>query len=246
MRKSRTHKGFTLIELIVVVAILGVLVGIAAPALMKYFDSGDTVKCRKQLEELAKLGAKYSQDMAHRNLLPTSGMDDDEDTPEMDESEGWWVALAPELDSTVLPGGKRKKMRVSAIFHCPGDKRNSGGDGVMIEADVRTVSYVSWTDASENPKNPNSQVRLLGKKHLDNLPWLSDGEPKKGQSVNDFASFKKMVMPAKDRHGNTIMVAYASGQVRAFEVGEDAGKAAKELFDKINPDKIIPVNNKRK
>lgn len=240
MRKSRTHKGFTLIELIVVVAILGVLVGIAAPAIMKYFDSGDMVKCRKQLEELAKLGAKYSQDIAHHYSLPASGMDDVEDTPEMDESEGWWVALAPELDSTVLPGGKRKKMRVSAIFHCPGDKRNSGGDGVMIEADVRTVSYVSWA------KVPNSPVRLLGRFHLDNLPWLSDGEPKKGQSVNDFASFKKMVMPAKDRHGNTIMVAYASGQVRAFEVGEDAGKAAKELFDKINPDEIIPVNKKRK
>lgn len=245
MTYRRTHRGFTLIELIVVMAILGVLIGIAAPALIGYLNSGDVVKCRANLEEISKLGLKYGEDMGHRNLLPTSGMDDDEDTPEMNESEGWWYALALEMDSTVLPS-KNKKMKLSTIFHCPGDQRKSVPASGLMEGDLQTVSYVSWTDGSEDKSNPNSQIRTTGKKHLDNLPWLSDGIPQKGKSVIDLETFTKMVMPTIERHSDTVVVAYASGQVRAFKVNDPENANAKELFQRINPDKLIPLRNKRK
>lgn len=243
MRYRRTCKGFTLIELIVVIAIIGVLAGISAPVLFSYMDSGDVVKCRVNLEQLAKLGLKYGEDMAHQNLLPTSGMDDDEDTPEVNESDGWWVMLAQELDSTVMSG--KGKMKVASIFHCPGDRRHKVTDGALMEANVGTVSYVSWSDGSEDKNNPHSQIRTLGKKHLDALPWLSDGIPQKGRSVIDLASFRKMVMPAVGRHRNTIMVAYASGVVKPFE-SKDENPDAKELFQRINPDKLIPQQQKKK
>lgn len=243
MRYRRTHRGFTLIEIIVAVAIVAVLVTIAGGAVFRRMSSGEVVKCRTNLEELVKLGIKYSEDLGHQNLLPTSGMDDDEDTPEMDESEGWWLALAQELDSTVLPN-KKKKMKLSVIFHCPSDKRRDVPRSGIMEADENTVSYVSWTDASEpQNQNPNSQIRIEGNKRLDNLPWLSDGVPQKGKSVNDYDSFRSMVVPALKRHNNTLLVAYASGQVRAFETAE---MDTKELFKKINPDKLIPLRRKRK
>lgn len=248
MTYRRIHRGFTLIELIVVIAILGVLMGIAAPTLMGFLNAGDVVKCRTNLEQVAKLGVKYSEDMVHQNLLPTSGMDDDDDTPEINESEGWWLTLAQELDSTVLPSRNHKKMKISTIFHCPGDRRAVVDSGAsLMDADVKTVSYVSWTDGSEDKSNPNSQIRTLGKKHLDTLPWLSDGIPVKGQSVNDYDSFLKMVMQPSvlERHKNTILVAYASGVVVPFEV-KDEKPDPKALFLKINPEKTIPVRNKRK
>lgn len=245
MTYRRSLKGFTLIELIVVIAIIGVLAGISAPFLFSKMNAGDMVKCRANLEQLSKLGIKYGEDMAHQNLLPTSGMDDDEDTSDINESEGWWLSLAQELDSTVYPSRKNNKMKVSPIFHCPGDRRRQVQDADLMEADVNTVSYVSWTDGSEDKSNPNSQIRTLGKKHMDTLPWLSDGIPVKGQSVNDFNSFCKMVMPAIDRHSNTLMVAYASGLVRAYEVDEEKNDP-KQLFLRVNPDKGIPIRNKRK
>ena len=245
MKMRRVCKGFTLIELIVVIAIIGVLVGIAAPQFFSFLNSGDLVKCRANMQELAKLGLKYSEDVAHPNVLPTSGMEDDEDTHNIRESEGWWLTLAQELDSTVLPPNRKRAMKISTIFHCPGDKRKSVDANGTMDGTVDTVSYVSWTDGSDDEENIHSQIRTSGKKHLDLLPWLSDGIPVKGRSVVDFATFNKMVMPALARHGNTIMVAYASGVVQGFEA-KDEEPDAKALFLKINPDRLIPVQQRKK
>lgn len=243
---NRMHKGFTLIELIVVIAIIGVLVGIAAPQLMSYLSSGDVVKCRTNMEELAKLGLRYSEDVAHPHLLPVSGMDDDEDTKGVKESDGWWVALAQQLDSTVVPDSRKKQMQISTIFHCPGDQRmkNVPASGLM-PASVESVSYVSWTDGSEDEENASSCIRTTGKKHVDALPWLSDGVPVKGRSVTSYEAFRKMVMPAVERHGNTIMVVYASGAVQGIKV-EDEDVDPKKLFLKINPEKLVPVQRKHR
>lgn len=237
MRFHTGHRqsGFTLIELIVVIAILATLMAIAAPAFYNHLKAGDVTKCRSQLEQISKLGTKYSQDMAHKALLPTSGMDDDEDTKTVNESDGWWISVAPELDSTVYPRTAKGKMKVSTIFHCPGDLRVKIGSDSMMQADEKSVSYVSWTDATEDRDNPNSCIRTTARQNLDTLPWLSDGNPEKGKSVTDLASFRKMVMPALERHDSTIVVAYASGAIKAIKVEDDEEVKAEELFKRIAP-----------
>jgi prepilin-type N-terminal cleavage/methylation domain-containing protein len=230
----RHASGFTLIELMVVIAIMVTLAAIGGVAITSHMGAGDEAKCRAQLEQLLQLGTKYGQDIAHPALLPTSGMEDDEDTETVDESEGWWLSIAPELDAVVFPSTPSGKMKVSAIFHCPADTRVTIGNDSTFAADVKSVSYVSWTDASDDPENPNSCIRTTAKQRLDVLPWLSDGNPVKGESVTDEASFKKQVMPAAERHGGKVLVGYASGVVKAIEIEEDADAA--KVFKKIAPD----------
>ena len=230
----RRAAGFTLIELMVVIAIMVTLAGIAGTAIYSHMGVGDEAKCRAHLEQLVQLGTKYSQDISHSGLLPTSGMDDDEDTDTVDESEGWWISVAPELDAVVFPRQMGGKMKVSSIFHCPADKRVEIGADSTFAADVNSVSYVSWTDASDDPENPNSCIRTTAKQNLDVLPWLSDGKPVKGKSVTDVTTFKKQVMSTAERHNGKILVAYASGAVKVFEMDEDT--KPETLFKKIAPD----------
>lgn len=244
---SRRAAGFTMIELLVVIAILVVLGTTAFVVVGRAMGSGDLAKCREHVEQLGRLGLVYKDERFNYGRLPTSGMDDKEKTELLDESEGWWVALAQKSDDYMLPAAEGEPMKVSVIFHCPADERSKVTDS-MFEATPESVSYVSWSDASRYASdeasedeegeevNPNAPIRTARRSDLAGMPWLSDGEPVRGQSVKDFESFKRMVAPAATRHDNKIVVLYADLSVKAVDVSDiDDPQGAAKIYREMAP-----------
>ena len=68
-RKKKDNKGFTLVELVIVIAILAILVGILAPQYTKYVEKSKKSVDVNNMEELVKAVEVYVIDTATKDSL---------------------------------------------------------------------------------------------------------------------------------------------------------------------------------
>lgn len=101
--KARAKAGFTLIELMVVMGIIGVLAGIMFPAFSAFRESARRAKCKSNLRQIGMASKMYADD--YNGKFPYSG---------------------PPDGSACLKILVDRYLKTEEILVCPGDKKDSG------------------------------------------------------------------------------------------------------------------------
>jgi len=135
--RKNSIKGFTLIEMIVVIALIGILMGVAFPQTTKFLAAGrDT----KRISDVSRVVPGYLELYFNQ---------------EGEYPEGDWAGLAAKLGpspgANVLGGkGLPKATGVYIYVYCPGDNNYSYTLGVKLETDNKALdeSVGNETDVS--------------------------------------------------------------------------------------------------
>ena len=144
-RKMNPH--FTLIELLIVVAIIAILAGILLPALNKALDKSRTISCTGNLKQLASAFIMYEHETGTCPRNKTGGGD-----------KSWWRQLA---DRNYISKPKDPSLYTWSPYGvalCP--SRSDGGDGGGSYGYVTTGSNNNYKQLKQFVR-PSQKV-LLG------------------------------------------------------------------------------------
>jgi prepilin-type N-terminal cleavage/methylation domain-containing protein len=171
--KIRTFRGFTLVELLVVIAIIAVLIALLLPAIQAAREAARRMQCANHLKQIG-IGVHNFHDT--RNGLPPSGLGG--------KSPGFWFLIYPFIEQQALydeiakngfaPGfggawwfldlddERRKALGSVPVYRCP--TRRGGGQLIVQSSEYYEVDPTDSTALQSStvaPPGPRSDYAIL-------------------------------------------------------------------------------------
>ena len=154
----KKRQGFTLIELLVVIAIIAILAGMLLPALARAREEARRIRCRNNLNQLAKGMATYLNEHGDNRFYPWPqgragcGSDGDADDADFGGAEWlaslYWTRILPDPGVYICPSSPDSNENGDHLgdHGCTGDdfEAEEGGDGLKEGA----VSYAGMGSTS--------------------------------------------------------------------------------------------------
>jgi prepilin-type N-terminal cleavage/methylation domain-containing protein/prepilin-type processing-associated H-X9-DG protein len=135
MERNHRTKLFTLIELLIVIAIIAILASMLMPALGKARERGRSISCVSQLKTMANAAQLYSDE--NRDYT-TSGLRYNS----WAAKDFWWSVLIKTIKPTAKTLANNKDMTGDyKIFKCPSESRLTGANSVDFQYSHYGVNY---------------------------------------------------------------------------------------------------------
>jgi prepilin-type processing-associated H-X9-DG protein/prepilin-type N-terminal cleavage/methylation domain-containing protein len=203
---DRRH-AFTLIELLLVVTIIGILVGLLAPAVQQCRQAGQSTRCKSNLKQLALVLNDFAE--SHDGLLPAQAEHD-------------WVSFnAP--GSTVF----RSRLENISTLKCPAvDAATYGPRYGGNTTPHYGFSFKILAPLAPTPSCPLFRVALVNIAtsrtiaFADSSQVVNDGGNQYYLKATAFITAPSHRNPSNHfRHGHTVNIAFVDGHVEAQGVG---------------------------
>jgi prepilin-type N-terminal cleavage/methylation domain-containing protein len=170
---AHSARGFTLVELLVVIVIISILIALLLPAVQNARESARRITCRNNLKQMGMAAKNHLQAQEH---YPSSGWGFKwTGDPDMgfghSQPGGWAYNLLPYIEQTNVHGigkgldGNAKKAELAQhkaavvpFFHCPSRRPAQGYPAKETSHNAAQPALLAKTDYCAN----SGSVRILG------------------------------------------------------------------------------------
>ena len=215
--QPRPADGFTLVELLVVVAIIAVLIGLLLPAVQSARAAARTSQCASNMRQVGLAIINFAD--AHRGSMPLSS----HDLELGEEKQAWIYTVAPFMED------------VDTIRICPTDPNGPArlsnkltsyvlNSYVCIRGDVGAITNMNKILERSKTYVAFETSDRIGTSHADHthgVNWFRDPMTRPNRIVRTWGRIKDDIQT--DRHGSGSNYLFADGHVELIDesqVGE--------------------------